>query len=86
MLISTTIPSSQTIPQGAVVQAIFANAINPYSGQSQRVRVGEIRFCGIAPLQIAIVDVCALGPNCIGYSVAPESLKNISFFVTWGLS
>jgi hypothetical protein len=88
MLVSTSIPLSfQQVPIQAVVQAIYATAINPI-GQLQRVHVEAVWLVNILgqggepPYKVAYVR--GLSPNLVGYTVQVETLTNISAFVTIG--
>ncbi len=82
MFVEPIIPASHPIPARTVVRTVYATAINPYSQQPQRVRVQAIRICrNILWHRFKVADVIGLTATQ-GYSVAPDTLKNISFFVT----
>jgi len=89
MLVSTSIPLSfQQVPSRAVVEAIYATAINPLGGDLQRVHVEAVWTVNILsqggepPYKVAYVR--GLHPNPEGYTVRIETLTHISAFVTIG--
>lgn len=89
MLVSTSIPLSfQQVPVRAVVQSIYATAVNPYTQEPQRVHVEAVWTVNILsqggepPYKVAWVR--GLNPRLCGYTVRIETLTHISAFVTQG--
>lgn len=82
MVASTPVIQGQKIPQGAVVQALYASAINPFTGQALRVQILGVRKIGLPGTeQYTGVDVRA--PYAIlGFTVRQEELKNIVAIVS----